>query len=150
MALLVWVPSSSFLEQTARHTIANRPKYSRRACERLSWYLGPKGNLSCTRVRGPPVALHVSQQISLESWGFAGVAAVSRYTPLKGPVAPVTLDLPGVSHVKLPLKRCRATGGVAATLAGVALHCATKKGMLAFETTKMPWGRDQLLESTGF
>ena len=36
---------------------------------------------SCTRVRGPPVALHVSQQISSESWGFSGVAAVSRYTP---------------------------------------------------------------------
>ena len=32
--------------------------------------------------------------------------------PLKGPVAPVALELPGVSHVKLPLKRCRATGGV--------------------------------------
>ena len=31
--------------------------------------------------------------------------------PLKGPVAPVALELPGVSHVKLPLKRCRATGG---------------------------------------
>ena len=76
---------------------------------------------SCTRVRGPPVALHMSQQISSESLGFSGVAAVSRYTPLKGPVAPVALELPGVSHVKLPLKRCRATGGVAATLAGVAL-----------------------------
>ena len=45
---------------------------------------------------------------------------------LKGPVAPVAFELPGVSHVKLPLKRCRATGGVAATLAGVALHCATE------------------------
>ena len=67
---------------------------------------------SCTRVRGRPVALHVSQQISSESWGFLGVAAVSRYTPLKGPVAPVALELPGVSHVKLPPKRCRATGGV--------------------------------------
>ena len=32
--------------------------------------------------------------------------------PLKGPVAaPVALQLPGVSHVKLPLKRCRATEG---------------------------------------
>ena len=40
---------------------------------------------SCTRARGPPVALHVSQQISLESWGFSGVAAVSRYTPPKRP-----------------------------------------------------------------
>ena len=70
----------------------------------------------------PLVALHLSQQISLESWGFASVAA----PPLRGPVAPVALELPGVSHVKLPLKRCRATGGVAATLAGVALPCATR------------------------
>ena len=31
--------------------------------------------------------------------------------PLRNPVAPVALQLPGVSHVKLPLKRCRATGG---------------------------------------
>ena len=36
---------------------------------------------SCTRVRGSPVALHVSQQIPSESWGFSGVAEVSRYTP---------------------------------------------------------------------
>ena len=45
--------------------------------------------------------------------------------PPKGPVAAVALELPGVSHVELPLKGCRVTGG-AATLAGVALHCATK------------------------
>ena len=75
---------------------------------------------SCTRVQGPPVALHMSQRISSESWGFSGVAAVSRYTPpLKNPVAPVALQLSVVSHVKLTLKRCRA---------GVALHCATKWG----------------------
>ena len=36
-------------------------------------------------MRGPPVALHVSQQISSESWDFSGVAAVSRYTPPKKP-----------------------------------------------------------------
>ena len=82
----------------------------------------PKVVHSCTRVQRPSchatrVALHMSQQISLESCGFSGVAAVSCYTP-KRPVAPVALQLPGVSHVKLPLKRCRATGGVA-------LHCAT-------------------------
>ena len=74
---------------------------------------GANDGYSCTvsRVQGPLVALHVSQQISSESWGFAGVAAVSRYTPpLKGPVALVALELPGVSHVKLPLTRCRATG----------------------------------------
>ena len=39
-----------------------------------------KAHHSCTRVRGPPVALHVSQQISSESWGSSGVPAVSRYT----------------------------------------------------------------------
>ena len=31
-----------------------------------------------------------------------------------------------MSHVKLPLKGVALQGGVAATLAGVALHCATK------------------------
>ena len=62
---------------------------------------GPSGSThSGTRVRGNPcratrVALHVSQQISSEFGGFSGVAAVSRYTPLKGPVAPVALELPG-------------------------------------------------------
>ena len=38
-----------------------------------------------TPCRATCVALHVSQQISSESWGFSGVAAVSRYTPLKRP-----------------------------------------------------------------
>ena len=73
--------------------------------------MGAQAERSCTCVRGPPVALHVSrhisQQISSESWAFSGVAAVSCYT-LKGPVALVAIELPGVSHVKLPLKRCRA------------------------------------------
>ena len=66
----------------------------------------------------PPVALHASQQISSESWVFLGVAAVSRYTPLKSPVAPVTLQLPGVSHVKLPLQRCRGTRGCSSYTGG--------------------------------
>ena len=45
--------------------------------------------------------------------------------PPKGPVAPVTLQLPGVSHVKLPLKKCCATvqGGVAATCGCRATLC---------------------------
>ena len=48
---------------------------------------------------------------SSESRGFSGAAALSRYTPPKGPVAPFALQMPGVLHVELPLKRCRATGG---------------------------------------
>ena len=57
------------------------------------------------------VALHVSQQMSSESWGFSGVAAVSRYTPPKKPlVAPVALQLPGVSHFKLPLSEVSKRG----------------------------------------
>ena len=44
-----------------------------------------------------------------KSWGFSGVAAVSRYTP--PPKRLSHLQLSGVSHVKLPLKRCRATWG---------------------------------------
>ena len=44
-------------------------------------------NHSCTRLRGHPVSLHVLQQISSESWGFSGAAAVLRYIPpLQGPV----------------------------------------------------------------
>ena len=58
------------------------------------------------RVRGPRFP-----QISSEFWGFSGVATVIALHPPKGPVAPVALELPLVSHVKLPLKRCRATGG---------------------------------------
>ena len=59
--------------------------------------------------------------------GFFRCSSSIALHPLKGPVAPAALELPGVSHVKLPLKRRRATGGcIAATLAGVALHCATK------------------------
>ena len=42
--------------------------------------------------------------------GFSCIALVSHYTPRKGPVAPVAHELPGVLHVKLPLRRCRATG----------------------------------------
>ena len=67
---------------------------------------------------------------------FSGVAAVSCYTPLRSPVAPVALELPGVSHVELSLKRCRATGSVAATLAGVALHCPTM--MLSLKGRRQP------------
>ena len=52
------------------------------------------------------------------SLGFSGVAAVSRYTPLKGPVAPVALERPRVSHIKLSLKRCRATGGCSSYTCG--------------------------------
>ena len=38
--------------------------------------------------------------------------------PQRGPVAPVTLELPGVSHVKLPPKRSRATGGCSSYTCG--------------------------------
>ena len=63
-------------------------------------------------------ATHVAADF-LRIQGFSSVAAVSRYTPpQKGPVAPVDLELPGVSHVKLPLKRCRATGGCSSYTCG--------------------------------
>ena len=46
---------------------------------------------------------------------------------LEGPVAPVALELPGMSHVKLPLTRCRATRGVWQLHLRVSrLHCAIK------------------------
>ena len=87
---------------------------------------------SCTHVRGPPVALHVSQQISSESWGFSDVAAVSRYTPRAIPPPPQK----ALSHLSpFNCQGCRTSsclwkgvapqGGVAATLADVVLHCAT-------------------------
>ena len=62
---------------------------------------------SCTRTPEPPLTLHLwrymcRSRLPLE---FACMAALP---PVKGPVA---RHLPGVSHVKLPLKRCCATGG---------------------------------------
>ena len=71
--------------------------------------------------RATRVALHLSQQISSEPWGLSGVAEVSRYPPppsQEGPVAPVALQLPRVSHVKLPLKMCRATAGCSSYTCG--------------------------------
>ena len=82
-------------------------------------------NHSSTRVRGPPVALHVRYRAP---------------PPLESAVAPVALQLPGVSHVKLPLKMRRATGDVAATLAGVALHCATLGAMCNLVVSICFWG----------
>ena len=65
----------------------------------------------------PCRATHVPANF-LRIRSFSGVAAVSRYTPLINLVTPVTLQLPGVSHVKLPLKRCRATGGCSSYTCG--------------------------------
>ena len=42
---------------------------------------------------------------------FRRSSGIAMPPSLKNPVAPVALQLPGVSHGKLPLKRCRATGG---------------------------------------
>ena len=75
--------------------------------------------------RATRVAVHVSQQSSSESWVFQVQRPYPATPLLKGPVAPVALQLPGVSHVKLPLKGVALQGGVAATLASVALRCAT-------------------------
>ena len=50
--------------------------------------------------------------------GFLGAAAVSRYTPPNSPAAPVALQLQGVPHLKLPLKRCRATRGCSSYTCG--------------------------------
>ena len=41
---------------------------------------------------------------------FRCSSGVALHPLLKSPVAPVALQLPGLSHVKLPLKRCRTTG----------------------------------------
>ena len=87
-------------------------------------YLHTRAGTPCRATR---VALHVSQQISSESWVFSSVAAVSRYTPPEK----------ALSHLSpLNCQQCRTSGclwkgvalqgGVAATLVGVALHCATK------------------------
>ena len=77
-------------------------------------------------MRGPPVALHVSQLISSEFWGFPGVAEVARYTAPKKPCRtcrPATAR--GVALQAASEKGVMLQGGVAATHAGVALHCAT-------------------------
>ena len=78
---------------------------------------------SCTRVRGPPVGLHVSRYTcrsrSPQNPRIFQVWQRYRATPpLKGPVAPVAVQLPRVSHVKLPLQRCRATGGCSSYTCG--------------------------------
>ena len=93
---------------------------------------------NCTRVRGTPccatlVALHASQQISSESWGFSRVATVSRYTPPKRPCRtchPSTAI--GVAR-QAASERCRATGrcssytcGCPATLCN---YDSAKKGL---------------------
>ena len=63
------------------------------------------------------VALHVSDSRytcrgrSPEKFMYPG-GGLALHTPLKGTVAPVARRLPGVPRVKLPLKWCRATGGV--------------------------------------
>ena len=92
---------------------------------------------SCTRVRGPPVALHVSQQISSESWGSSGVAAVSRYTPRKRPCHTCR---PWTARSVARQAASEKVSRVAATLAGVALQCATKH----------LWGNSSLAAQTGF
>ena len=81
-------------------------------------------------VCGEPLSHHTCRatRVAAISWDFSCIAVVSCYTPpppQNGAVAPAARQLPGVSHVKLPLKRCRAIERVAATLANVALHCAT-------------------------
>ena len=46
--------------------------------------------------------------------GFSCIAVVLHYTPHQGgpgPGAPIARQHPGASHIKLPRKRCRATGG---------------------------------------
>ena len=80
---------------------------------------------SCTRVRHPVarVALHVSQQISSESCNFSGVAAVSRYTPSQSAVAPVVLEPPGVSQVKLQLGPEAVSGPNAPPAIGNTIMC---------------------------
>ena len=77
---------------------------------------------SCTRVRGPPVTLHVSHYTSRSRFpqnpGVFQVYQQHRATPPPPPLKKkalshlsAVLQLLGVSHVKLPLKRCCATGG---------------------------------------
>ena len=75
---------------------------------------------SCTRVRGPPVALHVSRYTCRSRFpqnpeAFRCGSSITLHPPpppLKGPVAPDALELPGVSHVKLPLKKVSHYRGV--------------------------------------
>ena len=88
---------------------------------------------SCTRdVCGDPrratcVALHCRSRFPQNPGVFQVRQRCRATPPLKNHVVPVALQLSGVSHVKLPLKRCRATRGCSSctSLAGVALHCDT-------------------------
>ena len=99
-------------------------------------------------MRGPPVALHcVALHASRHiSWVFSGTASGTAVnTPLRSPAALVTHQLPGVSHVKLPLKRCALQGGVATTLLSV-----TYTVQLSDQKTQEGCGCPKFLAGKGF
>ena len=69
------------------------------------------GPLGCTRARGDPLSCYIVSRYTYRS-RFTGVLHVwqwHRATP-PPPIGPVARQLPGVSHVKLPFEKCRATG----------------------------------------
>ena len=77
--------------------------------------LGVKGGgVPCEATAGEGVASACSIGAGQSFKGFSCIAVVLHYPPHKGgpgPGAPVARQQPGASHIKLPRKRCRATGG---------------------------------------
>ena len=124
---------SAFFFQDFRPPKEFTPKIHAQNCQHSSLIsLSRIQFLFTPSVRGPPVALHVSRYTCRsrcpQNPGVFQVWQQYRATPpLKGPVAPVALELPEVSHVKLPLKRCRATGGCSSYTWGCrAILCKSK------------------------
>ena len=83
-------------------------------------------NFTCRRrafivahVFGDPLSRYTCRSRFPQNPGIFQVWQQYRATPpVKGPIAPVALELPRVSHVKLPLNRCRATGGCSSYTCG--------------------------------
>ena len=108
---------------------SDHPLLLRRACCTVCHKNTP--GLSCTRLRVPPVALHMSRY-TCRSW-FPGFIAFCRCStgvalhPLKNfGVAPPPPLCREVSHRNLGLKRCRATRGCRSYSCGCRATLCTK------------------------
>ena len=106
-------------------------------------------DLSCTRLRVPPVALHVSRytcRATRVAADFLDCIALCRCGtgvaphPLKSLVSHLPPPIPGRCRTEIWVwKGVALHGGVAATVAGVALYCATKRAIWGhYESSGQP------------
>ena len=83
---------------------------------------------------------YICRSRSPQNPGAFRVAAVTHYTR---PVAPVALQLPGVSHVELPLKRCRATRGCSSYTYGCRATLRNHAGWCLFHLREITESRQK-------